>query len=454
MIPHRAIIKNRLRKLADIVMGMDINNEYHEISNINNPDILRSFIQQRLRALFLHAYHHTRYYHQIFDQIGIIQDDYVDLALIKEIPVLTKEIIRKNFNELISDDYQKRGWFYNSSGGSTGEPIKLIQDKQFLRWAKATNYYYYKNILGIDQPAVKKVIVWGSERDIFTGTFGIKTKLSNYITNTILLNSFRMTPEDIERYINTINEYKPEFIRGYAGSLYEICSYAEKNDLSIYSPKIIESAAETLNDEMRDQIERIFGTKLYNFYGSREVSNLAGECKKGLMHPFMFWNYQELLDQHNQHIKEGENGKVIVTNLFNYSMPLIRYEIGDTAILGPEQCSCGNVLPTYKKVTGRITDHFRLKDGTTIPAEFFIHLIGVVYLRGDILKFQVIQEDYEILKILVVTNKNLTDSYMIDIESKIKVVMGPNCRIIWEFIDDIPKTPSGKYLYTKSHIKT
>ena len=101
---------------------------------------------------------------------------------------------------------------------------------------------------------------------------------------------------------------------------------------------MVGSAAETLTDEMRDQIERVFGRKLYNFYGSREVSNLAGECKDGLMHSFAFWNYQELLGEHNRPVKQGEEGKVVVTNLFNYSMPMIRYEIADMAVLGTERC--------------------------------------------------------------------------------------------------------------------
>ena len=95
---------------------------------------------------------------------------------------------------------------------------------------------------------------------------------------------------------------------------------------------------------MRADIEEAFGTKVYNFYGSREVSNLAGECKKGLMHTFDFWNYLEVLDDNNQPVKEGEEGKVVVTNLVNYSMPLIRYEIGDLALRGPAQCTCGNNL--------------------------------------------------------------------------------------------------------------
>jgi phenylacetate-CoA ligase len=447
------MIKNVLLNSGCTLTGTYTEKEYREISNITDPDALHAFIEHKLNNLLRHAYKHTQYYHRIFDQIGIVQGEHVNLSRIHEIPLLTKEIIRKHHEELISDDFKDRGWFYNTSGGSTGEPVRLIQDRQFQRWAKATNNYYYRNILNIDEPIVKKIIVWGSERDLFTGTIGAKTKITNWLTNTIMLNSFKMTPNDIEKYISIINTYKPDLIRGYAGSLYEICRYAEINNLNIYSPKVIVSAAETLNDDMRDQIERVFGKKLYNFYGSREVSNLAGECKDGLMHSFAFWNYQELLDEHNLPVKQGEEGKVVVTNLFNYSMPLIRYEIGDMAVLGPEHCSCGKVLPTFEKITGRITDHFILKNGATVPAEFFIHLLGVVCNTGEIKQFQVVQEDYDRIRILAVIGVGLTEEYRKNVESKIKVAVGLDCEITWDFVDNIPKTPTGKYLFTKSLVR-
>ena len=447
------MIKNALRNLGCNLIGTNTEREYHEISNITDPSVLHAFIEQRLNDLLLHAYQHTQYYHRIFDQIGIIQGNHVDLSRIQEIPLLTKEIIRQHHNELISDDFKSRGWFYNSSGGSTGEPVRLIQDRQFQRWAKVANNYYYRNILNIDEPIVKKVIIWGSERDLFTGTFGTRAKITNWLTNTITLNCFRMATNDIEKYITTINTYKPDLIRGYAGSLHDICHYAERNNLDIHSPKVLVSAAETLNNEMRDQIERVFGQKVYNFYGSREVPSLAGECKDGLMHSFVFWNYQELLDEHNRPVKQGEEGKVIVTNLFNYSMPLVRYEIGDMAVQGPKRCSCGNILPTFEKITGRITDHFVLKNGAIVPAEFFIHLLGVVCNGGEIKQFQVIQEDYDRIRILAVAGAGLTEKYRKDVESKIQVAVGSDCGIIWDFVNNIPKTPTGKYLYTKSLVR-
>lgn len=440
-----------IRKIGFITLKKNrFEKEYLEISALRNRESLCNFITQRWNELILHADEHSRYYHHIFKKIELIQDGSVDLSRIGEIPILTKEIIRKYHHYLISDDYHTRQWFYNSSGGSTGEPIRLIQDDIYSKWGDATHYFYFKNIINIDEPTVKKVVLWGSERDLFKGGMGYKAKIQNWLSNTIFLNSFRMTDYNIEKYIHKINSFKPDIVRGYAGSLFELCKYAETKKLSIYRPKVVISAAENLSDTMRNVIESNFGTKLYNFYGSREVSNLAGECKNGLLHPFLFWNYMEVLDNNNQPVHEGKEGKVVVTTLFNYSMPLIRYEIGDMAIVGPDHCSCGHFLPTLKKVTGRITDHFILENGTIIHGEYFTHLF---YLKDWIKAFKIIQEDYLKIRIQIVISSKINPSDQADIENKIKLVMGPNCRITWNIVDEIPKTPTGKYLYTKTLIK-
>lgn len=444
--------KGTLYNLILITLKRNSNNEYSQISKLHNKDQINRFVEEKLTQLILHANNHVKYYRKVFDQIDLIKNETVDLSRISEIPILTKEIIRKHHQDLISDDYQTRKWFNTASGGSTGEPVRLIQDDIYSKWATATNYYYYKNILGIEEPIVKKVILWGSERDLLEGSEGLKEKVYTWLTNTVFLNSFRMTESDIEQYINTINNFKPVIVRGYAGSLYELCRYAERNKLALYTPTVVVSTAELLTDGMRETIQSTFGTKVYNFYGSREVGNLAGECKEGLMHPFMFWNYQELLDSHNQPVKEGEEGRVIATNLFNYSMPLIRYDIGDTAILGQENCSCGLMLPTFKEIMGRITDQFLLENGTTVPSLYFLWLLSVYSNKDKIEKFQIIQEDYNKIRILVVPKGEVTDSYKREVMEKIRVVMGRDCKVEWDIVDDIPKTPSGKYLYAKSLI--
>ena len=445
------MIKKQLLKLLKTLKGTY--SEYSEIQQYYNQLVtclssemeLFSFQRKHLEKLLSHAYQNVPFYIKRLN--SIVRDCGLSIDDFDKIPLLTKRDVREYGKELISKDIGTRKWFYNSSGGSTGEPVRFIQDELFYKWSAASKRIYYENIIGINEPAVKKILLWGSERDIFKGTIGFKAKMMNWLTNTKFLNSFRMSETDMEQYVKILNSYKPDLIRAYAGSLYELCKFIEKKRIAIHRPKVIVTSAEKLRREMREKIESVFGTKVYDFYGSREVDCIAGECNAGLLHIFTFNSYVEVLNEHNYSVKEGEIGKIIITTLHNYSMPLIRYEIGDTAVLGPKKCKCGNPLPTLKEVSGRITDHFIREDKTIIHGEYFTHLF---YLKDWINAFQVVQEDYGKIRIFVVPRGDINEAEKREIESKIKFVMGKNCNILWEFVEEIPATNSGKHIYTKS----
>lgn len=444
------MIKRCLWGMALRIHGIHHARQCAEIKSITTREQLANFQQKYLSSLFLHAYSNVPYYRGIFDEIDLIRSGKVDLSRFKEIPILTKDTIRKNRAELISCDYRSRKWYYNSSGGSTGKPTRFIQDKLYDKWGNAASYYYYKDILGTDEPSVKKIILWGSERDLFKGNIGWKARLANWATNTLFLNSFMMTEEDMHRYVDTINSYKPDLIRGYAGSLYELCRYAEGKDIKVHSPKLVVSAAEMLSGEMREKIEKVFTTKVYDFYGSREVSGITGECKEGLIHVFNFHNYVEILDSCNQPVRRDEEGRIIITTLHNYSMPLIRYDIGDMAVRGTGKCACGSYLPTLRKITGRITDHFVKRDGTLVSGAA---LTLTFNLKDWVSNFQIIQEDYEKVRILIVPEGKVDETDQRNVENKLRFIMGQGYQIRWEFVDEIPKTQSGKYLYIKSLVQ-
>jgi len=443
-------MKKYIRNLISQFKGNSFKKEYHEIKKIKNENDLLQFHEKYLKKLIYHAYKNVPYYQDIFNSIGIVDNEQVNLSKFHEIPILTKELLRKHQKELISKDYMDRKWYNNSSGGSTGEPTKFIQDLSYNKWRNATNKFYYQDMLGIDESNVKKIELWGSTKDLFEGKISFKNKINDWLKNIIVLNSFKMTEKNMESYITTINTYRPGLIRGYTSALYELAKFAERNNLKIYEPDRLVSAAETLTDEIREKIETVFRVKVFDYYGSRETTSIAGECKNGCIHIFSFNNFIEIIDRDNNPVVEGQNGRVIVTNLHNYSMPFIRYELGDMAVIGQKKCTCGSFLPCIKNITGRIEEQFIKKDGTIILGNFFIHLIGVLYNNGFIRKFQIIQEDYDKIRILAVINKALPEYEKNEIEQKIRIQMGLDCKIIWSLVDDIPKTPSGKYLYTKS----
>lgn len=442
----KKLIKKTINKLGYEVRKIPKRDIYlKEISYIKNKKELSKLCEKYLKALLIHSYKNVPYYSKIFDKIGLIKNGKVDLKQFPRIPTLTKQIIREHFSELTSKDYNTRKWFYYSSSGSTGEPIKLIHDENYSEWEHTSVKFYYENILGINLNEVKQLILWGSEKEIFE-----KGSMIRIESKKIFLNSFIMNKENLSSYVETINLYKPELIRGYATSLYELCKYVKENKLTLHSPAVLVSSAQVLMEYMRKVIEKVFRTKVYDFYGSREVNAIAAECKQGKTHIFVFNNHTEILDKYNNPVKPGQEGKLVITNLHNYSMPIIRYEIEDMAILGEVGCECGSQLPLLNKITGKFTDHFFRKDGTMIHGEYFNYLF---YGREWVKVFQIVQEGYTKIRILTILSGNVNDNEKKEIDNKIKIVMGEDTEIIWEFVDEIPKTPTGKYIFTKSLIE-
>src|SRR3989344_891742 len=440
-------MKHLLWKLVLKIGRHDYSKEYEQINRAIGKNQLEELREERIKELLVHAYQNVPYYKKILREAGVVIRDQVDLTKFDQIPLLTKDIIRSNFESLTSHDLNTRRWYYKRTGGSTGEPVKFIHDDRYTKWKNAANKYYYSNVLGVDEDAVKKIILWGSEADLLRAKTGFKKKIMSYLRNTVVLNAFKMDEASMSSYVEKINSYKPYVIRGYSGALFELADYISRNSLTVHSPHLVISAAENLYEYMRRSISKTFQAPVYDFYGTREVGDIAGECQNGLMHQLPFNNFIEILDDRGQ---PATKGRVIVTNLHNYSFPFIRYEIGDLAELGPQTCDCKIPTPTLKELTGRVTDCLAAIDGSPVPSEFFIHFVGVTLNQGQIRQFQVVQKTRDEIEILFVPLGELPAQNRRDIETKIRLVMGESCRIVWKQVETIPKTKNGKYVYVKS----
>jgi len=412
--------------------------------------------EERLRALLRHAYENVPYYRRQIESLGGLQvvESRDVKSFLSELPLLTKTTVREFREDLKSQDLKSRKWFYNTSGGSTGEPVRLIQDSVFYEYGQAVKRLY--DLWTGYRVGMPKVVLWGSERDLFLGRESLKIRFGRWLRNEYWLNAFRMGPSEMRKYLRLINTVRPVQILAYAEAAYELARFAEREGLKVYPPRAVMTSAGTLYTYMRETIQRVFGAPVFNRYGSREVGDIACECEahEGL-HICPVTHYVEILREDGTPARPGEVGEVVVTSLTNYAMPLIRYRIGDMAVWAEEKCSCGRAWPLLKTVTGRVTDTFVTKDGTRVHGEFFTHL---VYFRDWIRKFQFIQEDYNLIVLLVVPSCRFEEAKDIikhehrDLEKKIQIVMGESCRLEIKLVDDIPPSPSGKYRYTVSKV--
>ena len=368
------------------------------------------------------------------------------------LPVLTKAIIRRRRDDLLTSRAAEKGVQATSSGGSTGDPITIVQDAGHCAWNEATKDYYFQHFLGVERGAVRSVWLWGSEHDLLklgSRWDRMRVTASRSLQNMLFFNTFSVNEKSWLHYMEQIERFRPHYIAGYAGSLYQMATVAHKHNVRLYRPAFLHSSAELLRDFMRERIEEQFGARVYDFYGSREVGAIAGECASGRMHVFSMNNFVEVLgdvgDEGGEVAADAE-GRLIVTNLHNYAMPLLRYEIGDTGSLSSQRCPCGSDLPVLQSLTGRSTDHFLLRDGTLVHGEFFTHLF---YFRAWVASFQVDQLDCDRVHISVILATEPDKDDMREITASIRTVMGQECAVEWRFVDSIPKTVQGKHLYTR-----
>ena len=161
-----------------------------EIANKPQKDIL-NIQREKLKSLLLHSYNNVPYYKKILGNSGVIRKNKVLLDNYTNIPILTKDIIRKNIDTLISIDAPGRKFYKNHTGGSTGEPLTFFQDKHYENWNFA-NKLFYAHLHG-KEPGEKEIKLWGSDKDIIENTIGLKNKLKFFIFNRSFINSFKFT---------------------------------------------------------------------------------------------------------------------------------------------------------------------------------------------------------------------------------------------------------------------
>jgi len=215
------------------------------------------------------------------------------------------------------------------------------------------------------------------------------------------------------------------------------------------------TSAGVLYPEVRARIEEVFRAPVFNRYGSREVGDIACNCVKNQgLHIIPNIHYIEILDKQGKEVKTGVRGEIAVTILTNYTMPLIRYKIGDRGILSEKECSCGRGFPLLEKVEGRVRSMFRNKQRDLIDSGVFIRLF---YFRDNIKQFQVIQESLDQITInLVLKDKQklkVVEKDFREISEVIKPIMGNDTKIKYNILNEIKSSPSGKYMYIFSKIK-
>lgn len=427
--------------------------QYLELEH-RSPEELDRLQRGKRERLVAHAVEHVPYYRERLRGSRLASSGRVDLGRWAEIPILTKSELRAHLDELQSNDIRSRRVHERFTSGSTGIPAVLFQDRHY--WQRnVANKLYFKVTLGEQQLGEPELRLWSSVPELLGRSRPLTTRLRDWLYHRSDFYNLRMTTEDMDRFAMEWNRHLPGWVEGYAKALFEFAKHVSERDLRLHPPKGVIASAETLYPFMRRTMEAAFGAPVFNRYGSREVGDIACSCsaQEGL-HVSVWNNFVEILDRELNPVEPGKLGKVYVTNLNNYCMPLIRYEIGDVATWSDSsRCSCGRQTPLLGSVEGRVVNAFKTRDGSFLSGAYFLILVHSVLGREHISQLQVVQKDYERIRIRFVPGPSQDwGDRKETIRREVLEVLGPGCQVEWERVDELPPLESGKHLLSVCEI--
>jgi phenylacetate-CoA ligase len=387
-------------------------------------EALSSKQRSDLAAMVRFARENTAYYAAT---LRGIPDD----AAIAALPLLRKEDVVARLSELLARGHDPATTPIGYTGGSTGKPLAFWYDETKHELMRAGMMRSY--MLSGWRPGERILNFWGARQDTVPGGVFGGAALDDWIAAEKTLPAHEIDTARLSAWADFIQRYQPVLLQGYASILAALARFViDAKRAMPRSLRGVYSTAETLTSAQREAIERAFGCKVFNQYGSREIPNIACECRHGNMHVFtdMVW-------------LESLGGNLLVTSLTNRLMPMLRYENGDSGELLDGECACGLGFPLMQMGVCRQNDFILAPGGRRLHPSFFNRLL---YGRTQVKEYQFVQEVPGQVK-LRLTGAPLPNS---DAAALQAAVATEGLLLEIETVPEIERTISGKHRFVIS----
>lgn len=460
---YSTLDRNIIIPFAERVKGRNLTGEFDYLMSTQWLSEKELFNLQsiKLQKLVRHCYNNVPYYTCLFNSLRLKPDDIQSRYDLYKIPILTKQIIKDHYDELISKDVNTRKSVEGSTGGSTGTPMHFLEDVASWNCLRALNFrgWYWA---GFNLGEKMFTLAGNSlvKKNTDKGKFLEKNLYDKVIIRNQKHNCTDITPDALKEHYNAMMKYRPVSIRGYASSLYFLAKYIEDNKLPVCPVRVVFTTGEKLQPKYRNKIQQVFQAPVFDGYGAADGGISAHEC---YMHEGLHIGEEhciaEIVDRDGIVIPDGEVGHVISTNLNNYVFPFLRYRVGDLAYIKKEPCSCGRKHRLLGEVVGREGRAIFNKQGRPFSSivldnmmfkDLDIHTEECRHLYEQISQFQIRQDkdgDLTILIKPVNPDESInTFSYIVDNFQS----FFPDSKIELVFVESIPPLPSGKEDYCVS----
>jgi len=413
-------------------------------SQYYSEEMIREIQFGKIKIILEHAYKNCKYYKSKFDQEGIHPSDIKSFDDYLNVPILDKEAVRTIPDDLTAPNVDKYTQMLTS--GSTGKPLKAWRNKdsqEFKRACGVRSTFWSGYDFGD-----RVYWLYGSPEKELKGIKKAKSLIRRkLLKRSELLDLLTLSEKSMMIFADKMRKKSPTLIWGHAHALYTFAKFLEKERITDIRPKGIYSAGMVLHDFERKKVEDVFQCIFQDRYGCEELGLIACECKeKNGLHINTDALYVEFIGTDGKHVAAGDRGNAIITDLTNFAMPFIRYKIEDVCIPSDKKCSCGRTQPLIEKIEGRVADFMltpagELISGISLTDHFAGHIPGITQM-------QIVQEKMDLLTLNIVRNERFGEDSKEKISHLVKDFFGEQMRFQYEFMEEIPKGPTGKYRFT------
>ncbi len=387
---------------------------------------------KRLRHIVRHAYNNIPFYHRKMRAAGVHPSMIGGPEDLLRLPFTTKEeLLNTPLKDLIPAYLDLSTCVRSRTSGSTGTNMTVVYDRQSYAYERALTYRCNISsgvrvndlVLAITSPSAARL------RPSWFQRMGFFRKINLSVL------------EPPTSALNVISRFHPDVISGYSTALWVLAMSLRSSNNGIRPPRLIMTTAEVLDSRMRSDISEAFHAPVLDQFGCVEMGRTAFECPTHTGYHMNIDSFVFEFLRDGEPISHGEAGEIVYTNLYNYSMPLIRYAVGDIAIPTDEQCVCDRTLPLLKAILGRCDDMITCPNGAFVSP---IVLALIMKYRTDVREYRVIQEDRKTLRIQVVPNTGFSEASELEIIRDVQTGVSSDLDVTIERVSTIERNKGGK----------
>lgn len=405
----------------------------------------QSYQQKQLAKLFKYAVLHCPFYKDLLNELHWRENP---LKALQQLPLLSKEIIRRDLKNIVSDQVAHHPYICANTGGSTGEPLELIRSCQTAYVGQLHQRLAFERMRYVNGDkifTVDGVTVPDESRN--AGKFFIESGLGDLPYGRRSYSTLYMSDKNLCHYVRDLRTEKPAFLRGYPSGINWLAEEILKQGDPLLGIKGIQLTSEVAHPWQIENIAKAFQAPIFLQYGHAEAALYAHTWDEGFQYicsPVL--GITEILDDNGHAVSVGEQGEVVVTSLHNFVMPFIRYRTGDIAVYGG---SNGNVV-RLRTLLGRTQDYVVTKDGREVA------LTGLVFGQHlhafqNIRKWQLVQTIPGELAVHVVPSAGYGQADEQEIAKTFHDICGLVCRFQVE--KEIPASKNGKHRFLLQKIQ-